>query len=126
MYFNKIGGKIRNVKFTPDEQKALDEEIQRQLLESAKKFELDNACSILWTLYRHFGFREERLKKVMEFMIGMNREMEQHYEMDKGDGTWLCRRKLEDAGYDVEGWYNRSGAEPYVEMAEGKNQNDEN
>lgn len=114
MFFNKISGKIRNIKLNAEEEKALHTEIKRQLLEDVKQHELDYACSVLWTLRNDFGFSRERCRKFLTAMMQKNRELEEYYLMDSGDGTWICKRKLMDDGCDVVSWYAEVGKEPTI------------
>ena len=116
MYFNKIGGKIRNAKFTPEEQAALDEEIRRQVLASARRYEVENDAGILWALHEEFGFGYGRLKRTFRIMSENTRNLERYYELDKGDGGWISLRKLKEIGIDLEEWYKESGTEPVIEM----------
>lgn len=118
MYFNRIGKKIRNVKFTDAEQAALNEEIQRQVVEQERKYEVEECAGVLWVLKSEFGFSGPKLKRAMLLILEHRRELERHYEMDKGDGGWLALRKLRDCGVDVEAWYNEFGAEPTIERKE--------
>ena len=63
MTFQKFRGQIFGVKFTPKEQKALDEEVNRQVIETHQKFEDDFDYMILRVLHNHFGFGPKRLRK---------------------------------------------------------------
>lgn len=118
MYFNKIKGRIHNVKLSDAEQKALDEEIQRQLIAGSEKYSLENYSGILWALHEEFGFGANKLKRVMQLILENERELEEYYQLNKGDGGWVALKKLKDCGYDVESWYKEYGQEPVIEMVD--------
>jgi len=104
-FFNKVRGNIIGVKFSKKEQEAIDREIHRQLLYAHRQSEIDDDCSLLWMLHEQFGFGYDRLKKAWELLYQANKEWEEHYELNPGDGTWVCRVKLKEYGVDVEQWY---------------------
>jgi hypothetical protein len=102
-------GKILGVGFSKAEQKAMDEEIDRQWKEATveydRKHEVEISSLILWVLYEHFGFREKRLKKMFLFFDKYVMDMLNRYQLsDKDDDVWLCTRQLKEAGYDIEEW----------------------
>lgn len=105
MFFKRNGGKIFGVQFNSKEQAAIDAEIRRQLIEDSRMHEIESDCSILWMLHVHFGFGPGRLRKAWELFYEQARELEKHYEMSAGDGSWLCQKMLEDYGCDVAAWY---------------------
>lgn len=104
MFFNKIHGKIFDVKFTPAEQKALDAAIIKQILEDHRKFQIDHDAAILEMLHVHFGFWSERLHRAWLLFYDVQKQLEEHYEMPK-EGGWLCRKNLLKIGVDIEKWY---------------------
>ena len=56
MFFKKAGGSIFGVSLNKAEQKALDQEIKRQIVEHDHRFDIDKESMILWTLHTEFGF----------------------------------------------------------------------
>lgn len=111
MFFNRINGKIVNVILSPSEKKAAHAEIVRQLVADTRKHELDSLCTVLWVMRDDFGISRSRCRKLMKALIEKNREMEAHYQMDNGDGPWICRQKLINDGCDVDAWYEEYGEE---------------
>ena len=105
MNFKKAGGKIFGVALNKAEQRALDQEIKKQIVENDTQFSIDNDSSILWMLHVHFGFGPKRLKKAWTLFYAENIKLRDHYLMDAEDGGWLCRQKLKGIGCDVEAWY---------------------
>lgn len=55
MYFKKAGGSIFGVSLNKAEQKALDQEIKRQIVENDHRFDMDKESMILWMLHTEFG-----------------------------------------------------------------------
>ena len=53
--FKKAGGKIFGVQFNKAEQKALDQEIKKQIVEHDHRFDIDKESMILWMLHTEFG-----------------------------------------------------------------------
>ena len=90
MYFKRAGKRIFGVQFNKAEQKALDDEITRQIVENDMRFDMDKEASILYMLHTQFGFGPKRLRKAWE----------------QEDDGWLTRQKLkEETGIDLEEWY---------------------
>lgn len=54
--FKKSGGKIFAVQFNKAEERALDQEIKKQIVENDRAFDMDKESSILWMLHTQFGF----------------------------------------------------------------------
>lgn len=51
--FKKSGGKIFAVQFNKAEERALDQEIKKQIVENDRAFDMDKESSILWMLHIH-------------------------------------------------------------------------
>ena len=66
MYFKKAGKTIFGVQLNKAEQKAMDQEIRRQIVDNDRRFDMDKESSILWALHTQFGFGPKRLKKAWE------------------------------------------------------------
>ena len=49
--FKKSGGKIFAVQFNKAEERALDQEIKKQIVENDRAFDMDKESSILWMLH---------------------------------------------------------------------------
>lgn len=111
--FKKSGKKIFGVYFTSEEQKVIEEEIDRQWknasIEYDKKHQLEICALVLWVLYEHFGFREERLKRMFFKFDQYVADMLKRYELSgPDDDVWLCTRKLKEAGIDLKEWAKES------------------
>ena len=95
MQIKKAGGKIFGASLTAAEQKAMNMEIQRQLVEYDRKNELELDAIILWELHTLDGFSD-----ALNALVN-------RYEMDISDDVWLCTHKLKEIGVDVEDWYRQ-------------------
>ena len=60
--FKKSGGKIFAVQFNKAEERALDQEIKKQIVENDRAFDMDKESSILWMLHTQFRFGPKRLQ----------------------------------------------------------------
>lgn len=72
--FKKSGGKIFAVQFNKAEERALDQEIKKQIVENDRAFDMDKESSILWMLHTQFGFGPKRLKLAVEAVLCRNLE----------------------------------------------------
>ena len=87
------------------DQRALDQEINRQIIENDRRFDMDKESSILWMLHVHFGFGPKRLKKAWELFYSETVKLREYYQMEQEDDGWLARQKLKEIGCDVEQWF---------------------
>ena len=69
MNFKKAGGKIFGVALNKAEQRALDQEIKKQIVENDTQFSIDNDSSILWMLHVHFGFGPQAFEEGVEAVL---------------------------------------------------------
>lgn len=105
MFFKKAAGSIFGVQLSKAEQRALDAEIKKQIVEHDKQYDIDRESSILWMLHTEFGFGPKKLKRAWELMYSSGASLRKHYEMSPDDDGWLCRKMLKETGCDVEQWY---------------------
>ena len=101
--FKKSGGKIFAVQFNKAEERALDQEIKKQIVENDRTFDMDKESSILWMLHTQFGFGPKRLKLAWKLFYAETRKLREHYLMEQ------ARKKLKDIGCDIEEWYREEG-----------------
>lgn len=90
MQIKKAGGKIFGASLTAAEQKAMNMEIQRQLVEYDRKNELELDAIILWELHTQLGLGPKRLKKFFDGFSDALNALVNRYEMDISDDVWLC------------------------------------
>lgn len=92
-------------KMSSKERKAMNDEINRQLLERDAAFSMDFDSTVLWALRVCFGFGKKRLRKFWNAFSVEHQQLREYYQMAPKDDGWLCRRKLKQIGVDVEQWY---------------------
>lgn len=107
--FKKSGGKIFAVQFNKAEERALDQEIKKQIVENDRAFDMDKESSILWMLHTQFGFGPKHLKLAWKLFYAETLKLREYYLMDQEDDGWLARQKLKDIGCDIEEWYREEG-----------------
>lgn len=92
-------------KLTGPQRKAMNKEINAQILEKDMGYYFDMDAAVLWVLHRKFGFGKKRLRRFFEEFAASHEELRQYYELDDDDnGIWLCRKQLKEYGVDVEAW----------------------
>lgn len=91
MNFKKFGGNIFGVELTPKEEKAMNKEINRQIVEKDKEYQADLDAMVLYVLMVKYDWGEKRLRAFWE-------------AFDEGDNEWLAHEKLKSIGVDVRQW----------------------
>lgn len=103
MLVKKSGGKVFGAVLTAAEKKAMDMEINRQIVEADRRYTDDIDAMVLYTLRVHLGFGVKRLRRFYEAFSAEHDRLVQHYEMPD-DYVWLCKEKLKEIGVDIEAW----------------------
>ena len=103
MTFKKHKGQIFDVELSPKEQKAMQDKINEQIIESHKQFTDDFDYMILYILHTHFGFGPGRLKKAYDLFVKENESLIKHYEMPDA-GVYIAREEMNAIGCNVEQW----------------------
>lgn len=103
MLVKKSGGKVFGAVLTAVEKKAMDMEINRQIVEADRRYTDDIDAMVLYTLRVHLGFGVKRLRRFYEAFSAEHDRLIQHYEMPD-DYVWLCKEKLKEIGVDVGAW----------------------
>lgn len=91
---------------TSQQKKAMNDEINRQILEHDEMFAVDNDATVLWTLHTCFGFGKKRLRRFWEACLKEHARLREYYQMEPDDDGWLYRYKLKQIGVDVQAWYD--------------------
>ena len=105
MLVKKAGGKIYGASLTAAEKKAMDIEIQKQLVEYDRKHAAEIDAMILWVLHSEFGFGQERLRRFYNCFSASIDSLIKRYEMEDSDQIWLCTHMLKDYGIDIDKWH---------------------
>ena len=108
MNFLKFNGQIYKVTLSAKEQKAMDEEINRQLIAKHKEFTDDFDYMILRVLYQHFEFDLDQLKAAYNLFVEDNDALIKHYEMPDA-GVYIARQEMNKIGCDIEKWNKERG-----------------
>ena len=96
-------------RLTPAQEKAVDkamrDEINRQILEKDKEYYHDMNAAVLWVLYETFGFGEKRLRRFFDAFTVEHEKLRKRYEPDEDTNAPLCRYLLKErVGVDIEAW----------------------
>jgi hypothetical protein len=98
--------KVRTPMFTNKERKALEEEIDRQMLENVKKLGKNIEAIVLWQLHTHPKTRwgKKRLLEFHDVFKKAIKDLEEYYDMKTADECiFLVKYKLkEETGIDVD------------------------
>ena len=108
MDFLKFRGQIFKVNLTPKEQKALDEEVNRHIVERHKEFVDDFDYMIMYILHKHFGFGLTRLRRFYDIFASENDAIVKHYEMPDA-GVYVARQEMDAIGCNIEKWNSERG-----------------
>lgn len=110
MRVKKAGGKVFGAVLTASERKAMEMEINRQIVEADRRYADDIDAMVLYTLHAYLNFGKKRLRKFYNAFSAEHDRLIQHYQMPD-DYTWLCKEMLKRIGVDVEAW-NKERKEP--------------
>ena len=103
MIFKKFRGQIFDVELNKKEEAALNEKINRYILETHKQFTDDFDYMILRVLHNHFGFGLKRLKHAFNLFVQDNEALIKHYETPDA-GAYIARKEMNALGCDLEKW----------------------
>lgn len=103
MRVKQAGGRVFGAVLTAKERKAMEIEINRQIIEADKRYTDDIDAMVLYTLNIHLGFGEKRLRRFYEALSAEHDRLIQHYEMPD-EYAWLAKEHLKKIGVDVEQW----------------------
>ena len=102
MDFIKSCGQIIRVKLNAKEQKAFNEMISEGIREASLDHEKEEMAVVAWVLHHRLGWVENGITNFMKDYYPALRELNEHYEVNKRDGPWLCSQKLKDNGIDFD------------------------
>lgn len=106
MRIKQYKGKVFGAELTAAEKKAMNIEINRQLVERDKQYAADIDAMVLYTLMAHYGWKKKRLKRFWDAFISEHKALRDFYDMNEpGDNEWLAHRMLREIGVDIQEWY---------------------
>lgn len=97
-----------NVPFSMNskQKKAMNLEINKQIIENETNFAIENDAAILWTLHEVFGFGKKRLRRFWDAMNKNNEITINEFEDPDSKGSGF-KEKLCLIKVDVEDWHRR-------------------
>lgn len=108
MRVKQYKGQVFGAELTAKEKKALNLEINRQILEADTRYANDIDAMVLYVLHQHLGFGQKRLREFWEAFKAEHDKLRDYYEMPDAN-AWLARQKLKEIGVDVEAWNAEEG-----------------
>lgn len=103
MRVKQSGGRVFGADLTAKERKAMEIEINRQIVEADKQYTNNIDIMVLYVLHTHLGFGKARLRKFYEAFETEHQKLIDHYQMPD-DNEWLADMKLKEIGVDVAAW----------------------
>lgn len=82
---------------------AMVHEINQQILQRDKDYQLDIDTMVLWSLKQFAGWGPKKLREFYIFMMKEHLRMREFYELDD---LYPERHKLKEKGVDIEAWYS--------------------
>ena len=82
---------------------AMLHEINQQILQKDKEYQLNLDTMVLWSLRQFAGWGPKKLRDFYFFMFKEHLRMREFYELDD---LYPERHKLKEKGVDIEEWYS--------------------
>lgn len=102
--FDKFRGKVINIRYSKEEQRAMDQSIREQLVEYDREHAKDIESIILDILHEDSGFGRERAKRVYDKLHPALLELFNRYGAGQTEEDKERLNKLKKFGIDIEGW----------------------
>lgn len=87
------------------ETKAMNDEINRQIVENDKKFAMENDAMVLWMIHVVHKHGKKRLRRFFDQCFEEHERLRNLYQLSNDEMGWLYTRKLKKIGVDIEAWY---------------------
>lgn len=104
MQIKRSGKHIFGAELTAAEKKAMNIEINKQLAEFTRKYQIEIECIFLRELRRH-GYGAVRLRRAFDDFGNDLDELIARYELEDADKPWVAKETLKREGFDVEQWH---------------------
>lgn len=106
MKIKSYKGKVFGAELTAAEKKAMNIEINRQIVKRDEQYAADIDAMVLYTLMAHYGWKKKRLKKFWNAFIEEHKALREFYQMNEpGDNEWLAHKMLLKNGVNIHEWY---------------------
>lgn len=67
-----------------------------------KRFNRDALLQFAYVLRFNEGYGYKKLKRVIDSLTEMQKDLDYRYELEVDDTAWLCEQKLRESGIDVD------------------------
>lgn len=88
-----------------EQKKAMNKEINRQILENDMKFSKDYDAAVLWTLRVCYGFGRKRIRRFWDCFLAEHQRLRECYEQNPGSKETDYKELLKKIGVDIDAWY---------------------
>lgn len=88
-----------------EQKKAMNKEINRQILENDMKFSKDYDAAVLWTLRVCYGFGKKRIRRFWDCFLAEHQRLRECYEQNPDSEEANYKELLKKIGVDVDTWY---------------------
>lgn len=88
-----------------EQKKAMNKEINRQILENDMKFSKDYDAAVLWTLRVCYGFGKKRIRRFWDCFLAEHQRLRDCYEQNPTSKEADYKELLKKIGVDVDAWY---------------------
>ena len=92
-------------RMSKSETKAMNDEINRQVVENDRKFAMENDAMVLWVIHLVHKHGKKRLRRYFDACFEEHERLREFYQFSNEEMGWLYTRKLKDIGVDIEAWY---------------------
>jgi hypothetical protein len=88
------------------ERKAMQKEIDRQIVEIDNQYKRDLVNLVLWSLHvcPDTKWGKVKLKRYYQLFDKIHQDMIDHYELRDDDAPWLAGHMLKEIGVDIDEW----------------------
>lgn len=90
------------------ERKAMEIEINKQIIERSENHDIELISIFLWTLKERRGYGPKRLKETYDDIKEEIDKLLERYSLEGEDTPWLCTEKLKELGIDIKKWEKES------------------
>lgn len=91
-----------------EQKKAMNKEINKQILENDAKFSKDYDAAVLWTLRVCYGFGKKRIRRFWDCFLAEHQRLCDCYEQVPDSKEFDCKELLKRIGVDLDEWYNEN------------------
>lgn len=92
-------------RMSKNEERAMNDEINRQVVENDRKFAMENDAMVLWVIHLVHKHGKKRLRRFFDRCFEEHEALREFYQFSNEDMGWLYTRKLKEIGVDIEAWY---------------------